>query len=170
MSKIHYQLFFRRTALYRALSSKRAHFQQTIKENQTMKKMLVRFVLLSLLVVSFASIALAQHGGKAEGKPIQFKRGATSATITDTIKNHLQYEYTFVAKEGQLATIKIASTPANSVTFKIMLDGEPVQGEVNEAGTEWSGSLPADGEYWIAVLRNTSKKGSSKFSLRLSIK
>jgi hypothetical protein len=135
-----------------------------------MRNTLIRVVVLSVLLASFASITLAQNGGKAEGKPIYFKRGATSTTVKDTIKNHLQYEYTFAAKAGQLVVIKIISKPSNSVTFKIMLDGEPVQGEMNEAGTEWSGLLPADGEYWIGVMRNTSKKGSSKFSLRLTIK
>jgi hypothetical protein len=135
-----------------------------------MKKSLIRISLLLSLIIGSSSIALAQGGGKAEGKPIKFKRGSTSATIAETIKNDLQYEYTFVAKAGQLATIKITSTPSKSVTFKIMLDGEAVQGEMNEAGTEWSGSLPADGEYWIAVTRNTSRKGTSKFSLKLSIK
>lgn len=135
-----------------------------------MKKILIRLALLSIMLIAFASISLAQNGGKAEGKPIQFKRGATSAVVSDSIKNDLEYEYTFVAKAGQITTIKVTSTPSNSVTFEIRINGETVTSEMNDAGTEWSGSLPEDGEYWISVKRKSASKGTSKFSLRLSIK
>lgn len=135
-----------------------------------MKKILLRLPLFAFLLIGLASISFAQNGGKAEGKPIQFKRGATSAVISDTVKNELEYEYTFKAKAGQLATIKISSTPSNSVTFEIRLEGETVEGELNEAGNVWSGSLPADGEYWISVKRKSASKGASKFSMTLSIK
>lgn len=133
-----------------------------------MKKVLLHLPLFALLLISFASISFAQNGGKAEGKPIQFKRGATSGVVSDTIKNDLEYEYTFKAKGGQLATIKITSTPTDSVTFEIRLDGEPVNGEMD--GNVWSGQIPADGEYWISVKRKSASKGTSKFSLTLSIK
>ncbi len=133
-------------------------------------KILLRLALLSIFLLAFASVSFAQNGGKAEGKPIQFKRGATSAVVNDTIKNDLEYEYTFVAKAGQLATIKVTSTPTDSVTFEIRVNGETVTGEMNDVGTEWSGSLPEDGEYWVSVKRKSASKGSSKFSLRLSIK
>lgn len=135
-----------------------------------MKKKLLYLPLFAFLLIGFGSISFAQNGGKAEGKPIQFKRGATSGVVSDTIKNDLEYEYTFKAKAGQLATIKISSTPKDSATFEIRLDGEPVAGEMNEAGTVWSGSLPSDGEYWISVKRKSASKGTSKFSLTLSIK
>lgn len=133
-------------------------------------KSLLRMVFIFVLLLSFGLIALAQNGGKAEGEEIKFKRGASNATVSNSIKNDLEYTYTFNAKAGQLATLKVTSAPLSSVTFEIRFNGEIVTGEMNDAGTEWSGMLPEDGEYWVFVKRKSVSKGTSKFSLRLSIK
>lgn len=133
-----------------------------------MKSFLCPFFILVLLS-GFSLIASAQNGGKAEGKEIRFKSGSTSAVVNDTIKNDLEHVYTFKAKAGQLATIKVNSSPLNSVMFEIRFNGEIVEG-TSKSGTVWSGSLAEDGEYWVFVKRKSASKGTSRYSLRLSIK
>ncbi len=135
-----------------------------------MKKSLFRSGFLLIFLFGLGFFASAQNGGKAMGKEIKFKAGATSATVNGTAKNNLEYEYTFVAKAGQLASIKITSTPSNTVTFVVRLNGELIEGEMDSSGTQMSFSLPEDGEYWVSVKRKSSAKGTSKYSMRLSIK
>jgi len=72
---------------------------------------------LFVLLVLGTGSAVAQHGGKAEPNRIEFKRGATSTTISGVVHGDEQAEYILSAKQGQRLTIKLTNVPAKSSCF-----------------------------------------------------
>ena len=124
--------------------------------------------LLFLLVT--APIAAAQHGGKAEPTRIEFKRGTTSTTVSGSVRNDEEYEYVLGAKKGQRLTIKITSTPVRSSVFQLLGEDHDTLGLEHDANFDVFIVLPKDGDYFINVRRPTSTKGTSKFTLAISIK
>ena len=84
----------------------------------TLLRLTIFAIVVSFLFVT-ASTALAQGGGKAEPRRIEFKRGSNSTTINDKIKGDEQAEYVFVAKKGQRLIIKLTSVPHRSAVFDL---------------------------------------------------
>lgn len=122
-------------------------------------------------VLFFASTqATAQNGGKAEPNRIEFKRGATSTTISDSVRGSEEAEYVLSAKKGQRLTIKITSTPAKSSVFQLLGEDQDTLGLEHDANFNVSIVLPKDGDYFINVSRPTAAKGSSRFKLAITIK
>lgn len=117
-----------------------------------------------------AITAFAQNGGKAEPQRIEFKRGASSTTVTGSVRNSEEYEYVLAAKKGQRLTIKITSTPVKSSVFEIVGENHDTLGLEYDANFEYSGVLPKDGDYFIKVARPTTTKGTSRFRLTITIK
>ena len=128
---------------------------------------------LTILIAVFcfaAPLAVAQGGGKAEPLRIEFKRGATSTTVSGSVRNDEQYEYVLGAKKGQRLTIKITSTPVKSSVFQLLGEDQDTLGLEHDANFDVSIVLPKDGDYFINVSRPTSSKGSSRFTLAITIK
>ena len=123
-----------------------------------------------VLLICGAAPGFAQHGGKAEPLRIEFKRGATSTTVSGSVRNDEQYEYVLGAKKGQRLTIKISSTPLKSSVFQLLGEDQDTLGLEHDANFDVSLVLPKDGDYFINVSRPTSAKGGSKFTLTISIK
>src|SRR5258708_33143903 len=67
---------------------------------------------ITLLILSVYSAVMAQGGGKAEPKRIEFRSGTSSTIINGTVRGAEQAEYVLAAKKGQTLTIKITSVPA----------------------------------------------------------
>ena len=125
---------------------------------------------LILMFLSAAPAALAQHGGKAEPLRIEFKRGTTSTTVSGSVRNDEEYEYVLGAKKGQRLTIKITSTPVKSSVFQLLGEDQDTLGLEHDANFDVSIVLPKDGDYFINVSRPTTTKGTSRFTLAISIK
>ena len=115
-------------------------------------------------------MAMAQHGGKAEPLRIEFKRGATSTSVSGSVRNDEEYEYVLGAKKGQRLTIKITSTPMKSSVFQLLGEDQDTLGLEHDANFDVSIVLPKDGDYFINVSRPTSTKGTSRFTLAITIK
>lgn len=105
------------------------------------------------LVLSLALLsplpALAQA---SKTQRVQFKPGATSATITGTLKGDQDIDYVVGAKQGQSMNVSMA-TKHGSTYFNILAPGQ-----TNEAffigstsGNQHEGTLPASGDYKIRV-------------------
>ena len=133
--------------------------------SMTMKKVFLALLLLLL----FASVTIAQHGGKAEPLRIEFKRGASSATINESIRSSEEAEYVFAARQGQRVTITLTSVPTKSARFELKSE-DGVDYKFEYDGMKWSGVAPVTGDYFINVTRVGDKPGRSKYSLRLAIK
>jgi hypothetical protein len=123
-----------------------------------------------LLCLGAAAPVFAQHGGKAEPLRIEFKRAANSTTVSGSVRNDEQYEYVLGAKKGQRLTIKISSTPVKSSVFQLLGEDQDTLGLEHDANFNVSLVLPKDGDYFIFVSRPTSAKGSSRFTLAITIK
>ena len=124
---------------------------------------------LSAIFVS-ASHASAQGGGKAEPQRIEFKRGTTSTTINDKIKNAEEAEYVLAAKKGQRLTIKLTSVPYRSSVFDLNAPDDADLGLEYDANYDFNKILPVTGDYLITVVRPTSSPGTSTYKLVITIK
>src|ERR1041384_6000315 len=80
------------------------------------------------LVLTIVPAAVAQNGGKAEPNRIEFKRGATNTTISDSVRGSEEAEYVLSAKKGQRLTIKIWSTPLKSSVFQLLGEDQDTLG------------------------------------------
>ena len=110
-----------------------------------------------------------QRGGKAEPLRIEFKRGASSTTINESIRGSEEAEYVFAARQGQRVTITLTSVSAKSARFELKsADGVDYKFEYD--GMKWSGVAPGTGDYFVNVTRVSRKPGRSNYSLRLAIK
>jgi hypothetical protein len=123
-----------------------------------------------LWFIGTAAPVFAQHGGKAEPLRIEFKRGANSTTVSGSVRNDEEYEYVLAAKKGQRLTIKITSTPVKSSVFQLVGEDQDTLGLEHDANFNVSLVLPKDGDYFINVSRPTTSKGSSRFTLAITIR
>jgi hypothetical protein len=123
-----------------------------------------------LLVTLLASAATGQRGGgKAEPLRIEFKRGASSATLNDSVRGTEEAEYVFAARQGQRVTIILTSIPAKSARFDLKSE-EGADYKFEYDGMKWSGVAPVTGDYFLNVTRVSQKRGRTNYSLRLAIK
>ena len=130
-----------------------------------------RLVLFAVaLVFSTALVAVGQHGGKAEPLRIEFRRGTTSTTINEKVKDSEEAEYVLAAKKGQRLIIKLTSTPHRSSVFDIKAPDNADLGLEYDANYDFNKTLPVSGDYFITVVRPTSSRGSSIYRLVITIR
>jgi|SRR6266850_790341 len=123
-----------------------------------------------LLVLSTGGAVLPQHGGKAEPKRIEFKRGTTSTTISDVVRGDEQAEYVLAARKGQRLIIKLTSVPGKSSVFQLLGPDNDTMGLEYDANYDFSGILRVTGDYFINVSRPTQSKGTSRYKLTVTIR
>ena len=123
-----------------------------------------------LLLICAAAPASAQRGGKAEPLKIEFKRGATSKTISDVVHGSEEAEYSFEAKQGQRLIIKLTSTPLKSACFDLKGPDGVDLGLEYDCNYEYSKPLPATGEYFLNVSRPSTGKGTARYRLSVTIR
>jgi hypothetical protein len=124
----------------------------------------------TLFILAACSTAMAQRGGKAEPKRIEFKRGATSTTLSDTVRGDEEAEYALAAKKGQRLIIKLTSVPARSSVFQLLGEDNDTLGLEYDANFSYSGVLPKTGDYFINVKRPTGSRGTSRYKLTITIR
>jgi len=122
------------------------------------------------VVLVSATVALSQGGGKAEPKRIEFKRGTTTTTVVDKIKNDEEAEYVIAARKGQRLTIRLTSTPNRSAVFDIKAPGDADLGLEYDANYSFNKILPATGDYFITVDRPTTSKGTANYKMVITIR
>lgn len=120
--------------------------------------------LVSITVTSWAAI---------QAKPVQFKQGASSATIKGTLKGDQTVDYSLRAKAGQSMSVSFKASNA-SAYFNVLPPGST--GEAifvgSTSGNEWSSALPADGEYKIRtyLYRNAARRNeTASYTLTVGI-
>jgi hypothetical protein len=117
------------------------------------------FAILMLL----AAAGLAQAGG-IKSQPVQFSKGTSSATIKGSLKGDQTIDYTLRAKAGQTMSVTLA-TKHGANYFNVLPPGS--KGEAifvgSSGGNEWTGALPADGEYKVRVylMRSAARRGET---------
>ena len=136
--------------------------------NKTMRQIL-SIAIFGVLLVSIR-VAFAQGGGKAEPKRIEFKHGATTATVVDRIKNDEEAEYVIAARKGQRLMIKLTSTPYRSAVFDLKAPGDADLGLEYDANYSFNKILPGTGDYLITVDRPTTSKGTANYKMVITIR
>ena len=133
--------------------------------------LLLRYVAAStFLILLTVTHSLAQGGGKAEPRRIEFARGTNTTTINDKIKDNQEAEYVLAAKKGQRLTIKLTSAPQRSSVFDLKAPENADLGLEYDANYAFDKVLPVSGDYFITVVRPTSAKGVSSFRLVITIR
>jgi hypothetical protein len=104
---------------------------------------------------------------------VQFKKGTSSATIKGSIRGNQTIDYTLRAKAGQ--TMSVSLKTSNGANFFNVLP----PGSNDEAifvgssdGNDWSGALPADGEYKVRVylMRSAARRNeTANYTLMVGI-
>lgn len=130
----------------------------------------VNLILVLLLVLIACSSVLAQRGGKAEPNRIEFKRGATSTTISGTVRGDEQAEYVLSARQGQRLIIKLTSVPSRSSVFDLHAPDDADLGLEYDANYNYSGKLPKTGDYLIFVTQPMQTKGTSRYRLTVTVR
>jgi len=132
-------------------------------------RQILSIAILGVVLVSGGE-ALSQGGGKAEPKRIEFKRGATTTTVIDKIKDDEEAEYVIAARKGQRLTIRLTSTPYRSAVFDLSAPGNADLGLEYDANYTFNKILPATGDYLITVDRPTTSKGTANYKMVITIR
>jgi hypothetical protein len=107
----------------------------------------------------------AQATDKVTVVPVQFAKGAHSATVKGTFKGYDSINYTLVAKAGQTMTVNISGS--SNANFNVYAPGDVLgQAEAMSTGyvdEKWQGTLPASGMYTIQVyqMRASARRGEA---------
>lgn len=108
-----------------------------------------------------------------ETRPVQFKKGASVATIKGTLKGDQTIDYSVQGKAGQTMHVRFKAGNA-SAYFNVLPPGST--GEAifigSTSGNEWTGTLSADGEYRIRtyLMRSAARRNErSAFTLTVGV-
>ena len=107
-------------------------------------------LLLAALIAIATSPALARDEIRTE--KVEFKRGATSATINGKIRGYEVVDYVLEASKGQQMNVSMATDNLASY-FNILAPGEENQAMFvgSTSGNQFEGGLPKSGAYKIRV-------------------
>ena len=135
-----------------------------------MKFRLTTATLILVFAQSVAGTAIAATGIRQEA--VQFARGASSAEIEGQLKGEATVDYVVRAAAGQTLSVKLQKTNAQNY-FNVMPPAS--QGSamfVGDTGEDYSGVLPADGDYVVRVylMRPAARRGeSSNYTLTVGV-
>lgn len=131
-----------------------------------MKKLIVTLSVLVMMFLFAADDAAAQAKQR-----VRFARGASSATVSGTIKGYKYIDYVVGAREGQTLSLRI--TGSSSAQFAVFMADGGNLGMDSAGVNDWSGELPATEDYTIRVLmpRAQARRGeTARYTLRISIR
>lgn len=133
-----------------------------------MKSFAIARVLAFALALSAGNVSLAADG--IETRPLQFAKGASSATVKGSISGDQTIDYKLRAKAGQ--TMKVSLKSGNpGLAFNVLPPGSKdvaIEGAIQLQ--EWSGTLPADGEYTVRTfLDRAGARRGEKASYTLTV-
>ena len=128
-------------------------------------------VVASFLVSPTQVTAAGQHGGKAEPKRIQFKRGTSSASVTDSVRGGEEAEYVVEARSGQTIYLEVDAVPKNSVVVSRV--AQPGGGAIpfeKQGPGRWTAKLSEDSDYMIAITKEKPHRTKSRYKLIVRIR
>ncbi len=131
--------------------------------------MKTKFVPFLWVLCLFVAIPiLAQRGGKAEPRRIQFASGATSKTLTGMLSTDQVVEYVFAARKGQKVTI--TNSRSSLFDFKVYSEENFPDGDFDSSRT-YSFEIPETGDYDLFVRKKRVQSSRrARYSITLGIK
>lgn len=124
-------------------------------------------ILISVLLTIVLTAAI-QVSAQSKPTVIRFAKGATSASLSGTVKGYVYRDYVFSAKTGQQFSVRLTSKNA-ALEFIIR---NPAGENLNSGGTTWNDEIASDGKYIVRVLlpRSSARRGASAaYKLTLEI-
>jgi hypothetical protein len=119
--------------------------------------------------VLFATLLLATCAFAAQKgltKRVRFPRGRTTAVLKNSVVRGTVDRYLLGARKGQQIIVHITSVENNAVFDIYTPQGGTLAGE-GEDSTDWSGTLPEDGDYIIEV---GGTRGNATYTLEVTIR
>jgi hypothetical protein len=132
-----------------------------------MRKML-ESAFVSLIVVASVTSAVVHAGGPQGSfseQRISFARGAHSATLRRKVSRYKAKLYKVGAKSGQSMTVRLEGDA--KTRFDLSGPKDRSGQEMASGETEWSGTLPDDGDYKIFVF--TEGRVNAPFTVAVTI-
>lgn len=126
-----------------------------------MKFRLVAATMVLVLAQSVMGTAIADAGIRQE--KVQFAKGASSAVIKGQLRGDAMVDYLVPAAAGQTLSVKLQKTNAQNY-LNVMPPGSTGSAMfVGDSGENYSGVLPADGDYIVRVylMRPAARRGES---------
>lgn len=135
-----------------------------------MKSIQTRF---ATLAVCLAALAPITTFAGIQTKPVQFAKGKSSVTIKGAIKGDQATDYTLRAKAGQMMSVTL-TTSKGANYFNVLPPGSNDEALFvgSSGGNEWTGALPADGEYKVRVylMRSAARRNEvANYTLSVGI-
>jgi hypothetical protein len=129
--------------------------------------------LLAALASLLLMVSTVAHAHGIETRAVQFAKGKSSATIKGSLKGEQTIDYTLRAKAGQTMSVKLA-TKNGANYFNVLPPGSNDEAIFvgSSGGNEWTGALPADGEYKVRVylMRSAARRGeTANYTLTVGI-
>lgn len=129
--------------------------------------------LFAMLAVCLASLAPMTVAADIQTKPLQFAKGSSAATIKGSLKGEQTIDYTLRAKAGQTMSVKLATSKGANY-FNVLPPGSNDEALFvgSSGGYEWTGALPADGEYKVRVylMRSAARRNeTANYTLTVGI-
>ena len=121
------------------------------------------------VAVFFASLLLATCAFAAQKgltKRVRFQRGRTTAVLKNSVVRGTVDRYLLGARKGQQIIVHITSVENNAVFNIYTPQGGTLAGE-GEDSTDWSGTLPASGDYVIEV---GGTRGNATYTLKVTVR
>ena len=119
-------------------------------------------------ILAFLFLFSIEDAGAQTKQRVRFARGSSSARVSGSVKGYKYIDYVVGAREGQTMTVELTGSP--SAEFAIMMPDGGNLGMDAVQIREWSGELPASGDYAIRVLmpRAQARRGET-INFRLSV-
>lgn len=135
-----------------------------------MKFGLAAATMILFLAQSAAGAAAADAGIRQE--KVQFAKGASSAVIKGQLKGDAMVDYVVRAAAGQTLSVKLQETNPQNYFNVLPPDSSGSAMFVGDTGEDYSGALPADGDYVVRVylMRPAARRGEgSNYTLTVGV-
>ncbi len=120
--------------------------------------------LLALLCLAFLCAQTpASFAQRDVTRRLRFARGSSTARVEDAVVRGTRNRYVLAARKGQTMTVRITSLEDNAVFDITAPRGKQLATET----TEWTGELPAAGNYVISV---GGTRGNASYRLEVMIR
>ncbi|WP_312315941.1 hypothetical protein [Stenotrophomonas sp.] len=125
------------------------------------------------LLLCAATFGAADYAhAQARAERVQFAKGASAKTISDSLKGDQSVDHVVGARGGQQLTVALDSSNT-STYFNVLPPGSETALFVGStSGNQFTGTLPASGDYRVRVylMRNVARRNeSTDYKLRIGV-
>jgi hypothetical protein len=103
---------------------------------------------------------------------VHFATGASSATVTGSIKGDASVDYLLSAAAGQTMTVTLKTSNLSSYFNALPPGSETAIFVGSTSGNEWTGPLPTTGDYTVRVylMRNAARRAEkAKYTISFAV-